>query len=174
MKKYDKFDIRGNWTCNILVKSSAVVVYILPIVLSVSLGTAVMAETLSSPDRELNFLQFGDDGHASSSKSGISLVGFNDKILENSNLEFSIKFSNSDFNCGDLYITIYDVTTSEKQVLTQSGYLKQCFIQNNDILPVDDNYSELITKSGTYEIYVEIFNENYSENISITETLRVD
>ena len=174
MKKYNKFDIRGNWTCNILVKPSAFVIYVLPIVLSVSLGTAVMAETLSSPDRELNFLQFGGEGYDSSSKSGISLVGFNNEISQNSNLEFSIKFSNSDFNCGDLYITIYDVTSSTKQVLTQSGYLKQCFIQNNDILPVNENYSELITKSGTYEIYVEIFNEKYSENISITETLRVN
>ena len=157
-----------------MVKPSAFVIYVLPIVLSVSLGTAVMAETLSSPDRELNFLQFGGEGYDSSSKSGISLVGFNNEISQNSNLEFSIKFSNSDFNCGDLYITIYDVTTSEKQVITQSGYLKQCFIQNNDILPVDENYSELITKSGTYEIHVEIFNEKYSENISMTQTLRVN
>ena len=157
-----------------MVKPSAFVIYVLPIVLSVSLGTAVMAETLSSPDRELNFLQFGGEGHTSSSKDGINLVGFNDEITQNSNLEFSIKFSNSDFNCGDLYITIYDVTTSEKQVLTQSGYLKQCFIQNDNILPVYDNYSELITKPGTYEIYIEIFNEKYSENISMTETLRVN
>jgi hypothetical protein len=157
-----------------LVKPSAFVIYVLPIVLSVSLGTAVMAETLSSPDRELNFLQFGGEGHTSSLKSEINLVGFNDEIEQNSNLEFRIKFLNSDFNCGDLYITIYDVTTSEKQVLTQSGYLKQCFIQNENILPVDDTYSELITKPGTYEIYIEIFNEKYSENISMTETLRVN
>ena len=157
-----------------MVKPSAFVIYVLPIVLSVSLGTAVMAETLSSPDRELNFLQFGGEGHTSSLKSEINLVGFNDEIEQNSNLEFRIKFLNSDFNCGDLYITIYDVTTSEKQVLTQSGYLKQCFIQNENILPVDDTYSELITKPGTYEIYIEIFNEKYSENISMTETLRVN
>ena len=156
-----------------MVKPSAFVIYVLPIVLSVSLGTAVMAETLSNPDRELNFLQFGGEGYTSSSKSGISLVGFNDEITQNSNLEFSIELSNPDFNCGDLYITVYDVSTSEKQVLTQSGYLKQCFIQNNDILPVDDDYSELITKSGTYEIYVEIFNEKYTDSISMTETIRV-
>lgn len=156
-----------------MVKPSAFVIYVLPIVLSVSLGTAVMAETLSNPDRELNFLQFGGEGYTSSSKSGISLVGFNDEITQNSNLEFSIEVLNPDFNCGDLYITIYDVTSSEKQVLTQSGYLKQCFIQNNDILPVDDDYSELITKSGTYEIHVEIFNEKYTDSISMDETLRV-
>ena len=133
-----------------------------------------MAETLSSPDRELNFLQFGGDGYTSSSKSGISLVGFNDEISQNSSIEFSVNFSNSDFNCGDLYITIYDVSSSEKQVLTQSGYLKQCFIQNNNTLPVGEIYSELISKSGTYEIHVEIFNQNYSKNMSITQTLRVN
>ena len=157
-----------------MVKASAFVIYILPIVLSVSLGTTVMAETLNDSDRELNFLQFGGEGYTSSSKSEISLVGFNTEITQNSNLEFDIKLSNPDFNCGDLYITIYNVSTSEKQVLTQSGYLKQCFIQNNDILPVDEAYSELITKPGMYEIYIEIFNEGYSENISITETLRVN
>ena len=157
-----------------MVKASAFVIYILPIVLSVSLGTAVMAETLNDSDRELNFLQFGGEGYTSSSKSEISLVGFNTEITQNSNLEFDIKLSNPDFNCGDLYITIYNVSTSEKQVLTQSGYLKQCFIQNNDTLPVDDIYSELITEPGIYEIYVEIFNEKYSKNISMTETLRVN
>ena len=157
-----------------MAKSSIFLIYLLPIVLSVSLGTAVMAETLSDSERELNFLQFGGEGYISSSKTDIQLIGFSSEIIQNSNLEFSITFSNSDFNCGDLYITIYDVSTSEKQVLTQSGYLKQCFIQNNDVLPVGENYSELISKSGTYEIYIEIFNEKYSENISITETLRVN
>jgi len=132
-----------------------------------------MAETLTSSDRELNFLQFGDEGYTSSSKNVINLVGFNDELLQNSNLEFSIKLSNSDFNCGDLYITIYDVSNSVKEVLTQSGYLKQCFIQNNNILPVGENYSELIPESGIYEIHIEIFNEKYSKNISTTETLRV-
>ena len=157
-----------------MVKVSAFLIYILPILLSVSLGTAVMAETLSSSDRELNFLQFGGEGYNSSSKNTINLVGFNNELLQNSNLEFSIDFSNSDFNCGDLYITIYDVSNSVKEVLTQSGYLKQCFIQNNNILPVGENYSELMSKPGTYEIYVEIFNEKYSKNISMTETLRVN
>jgi len=156
-----------------LVKASAFVIYILPIVLSVSLGTAVMAETLGNSDRELNFLQFGGEGYSPSDKSEISLIGYTTEIAKNSNLEFSINLSNSDFNCGDLYITIYDISTSEKEVLTQSGYLKQCFIQNNNILPVGENYSELNSKPGTYEIYVEIYDQKYSKSISMTETLRV-
>ena len=132
-----------------------------------------MAETLNSSERELNFLQFGGDGYTSSSKSAINLIGFNNEIAQNSNLEFTIKFSNSDFNCGDLYITIYDLSTSEKQVLTQSGYLKQCFIQNNNTMPVGESYSELIIKPGTYEIHVEIFNQKYTDSVSMSGTLRV-
>jgi len=134
-----------------------------------------MAETLSSSDRELNFLQFGDGkSHSSSSTHGLSLNGFNSEIAQNSNLEFTINFSNSDFNCGDLYITIYDLT-SGKQVLTQSGYLKQCFVENNGFseLPVDDTFSETITNPGTYEIHIELFNEKYSESVSMTQTLWV-
>ncbi len=155
-----------------MVKATVFVIYILPIVLSVSLGTAVMAETLSSDDRELDFLQIGGDGYKPSYGEKINLVGLDSEISQNSNLEFSLSFSDSDYNCGDLYITIYDVT-SGKQVLTQSGYLKQCFIQNDNVLPVDDTFSEFISKPGTYEIHIEIFNEKYTESISMTETLRV-
>ena len=132
-----------------------------------------MAETLNDSNRELNFLQFGGEGHTSISKSGIILNGFSSEIMQNSNLEFTISFSNSDYNCGDLYITISDITLSEEQVLTQSGYLKQCFIQNNNLLPVDDTFSELISKPGTYEIYIEIFDQTYSKSTDMTKTLLV-
>ena len=137
-----------------------------------------MAETLSASDRELNFMQFEekDSGVISSSPSStseLSIIGYSSEISQNSKLEFNVQLNNPDFNCGDLYITIYDISTSEKQVLTQSGFLKQCFIQNNNILPVGENYSELLSQPGTYEIHVEIFNEKYSKNISISETLLV-
>ena len=71
-----------------MVKASAFVIYILPIVLSVSLGTAVMAETLGSSDRELNFLQFGGEGYSTSAKSELSLIDYTTEIANNSNLEF--------------------------------------------------------------------------------------
>ena len=131
-----------------------------------------MAETLNSSDRELNFLQFGGEAYIRTTDE-ISFDGFNSEIAQNSNLEFSLKVSNPDYDCGDLYITIYEISTSEKQIFTQSGYLKQCFIQNNNILPVGESYSELISKPGSYEIHIEIFNDKYSDSISVTKTLLV-
>ena len=131
-----------------------------------------MAETLNSSDRELNFLQFGGEAYIRTTDE-ISFDGFNSEIAQNSNLEFSLKVSNPDYDCGDLYITIYEISTSEKQIFTQSGYLKQCFIQNNNILPIGESYSELISKPGSYEIHIEIFNDKYSDSISVTKTLLV-
>ena len=148
-----------------MVKASAFVIYVLPIVLSVSLGSAVMAETLSASDRELNFMQFGGKHSEiiSSSSPGstdeFSIIGYSSEISQNSKLEFNVKLNNPDFNCGDLYITIYEIDTSEKQVLTQSGFLNQCFVQNNNKLPVGENYSELISQPGNYEIYIEIWDK---------------
>ena len=40
-------------------------------------------------------------------------------------------------------------------------------------MPVGESYSELITKPGTYEIYVEIFNQKYTDSVSMSGTLRV-
>tara|TARA_B100001123_G_C14922655_1_gene872409 strand:+ start:197 stop:682 length:486 start_codon:yes stop_codon:yes gene_type:complete len=160
-----------------LVKASAFLVYVLPIVLSVSLGTAVMAETLSASDRELNFMQIGPKDHSElkspSSTNELSITGFISEISKNTKLEFEIEVKNTDFNCGDLYITIFDINQSTKQVLTQSGFLNQCFLQNNNTLPVGENYSELITESGNYEVLIEIFDKKYSKNLSISEDLIV-
>ena len=138
-----------------------------------------MAETLSASDRELNFMQFGGKNSEiiSSSSPGstdeFSIIGYSSEISQNSKLEFNVKLNNPDFNCGDLYITIYEIDTSEKQVLTQSGFLNQCFVQNNNKLPVGENYSELISQPGNYEIYIEIWDKKYTEKITMTETLLV-
>ena len=70
-----------------MVKASAFVIYILPIVLSISLGTAVMAETLGNSDRELNFLQFGGEGYSTSAKNEISLIGYATEITQNFNAQ---------------------------------------------------------------------------------------
>ena len=47
---------------------SPFIVYILPIILSISLGTLVMAEALNDPERELNMWQF--DSTISTSQQG--------------------------------------------------------------------------------------------------------
>jgi len=144
---------------------SVFAVYVLPIICSVALASFVMADALQSPDRELNMLQFGGpSGESFFSSALLEFVGLDDTYLDNETINFQIKVLDKSFNCGDFYVTIYDVGTTPREVVTQSGYFKQCYVDKNTNLPIGDNFSESL-ESGKYEIIVELYNENYNKNI---------
>ena len=150
------------------------VVYILPIILSVSLGTLVMAEALNDPERELNMWQVGSGISSTQQQSQeIRVIGLEKTYSASDPIQFEIKINDSEFECGDLYVTIYKITNSEDQVLTQSGYLKQCFVKNQQNLPLGDKYSEIITESGMYRIVIEIFDTGYNESLSYVGIITV-
>ena len=149
------------------------IVYVLPIILSVSLGTLVMAEALNDPKRELNMWQFGSGISSTQQSQEIGVIGLEKTYSTSDPIQFEIKINDSDFECGDLYVTIYKITNSEDQVLTQSGYLKQCFLNNQQNLPLGDEYSEIITESGMYRIIIEIFDVEYNESLSYVGIITV-
>ena len=93
-----------------------------------------MADILQKPDRELNMWPMSHYDVSSSHGPDLKIIELANQYLVSEPIEVQIEIHDSSFICGDLYITIYDISTSEKQVLTQSGFLKQCFIQNNNIL----------------------------------------
>ena len=59
------------------------------------------------------------------------------------------------------------------QVVTQSGYLEQCFTINQQNLPIDENYSVVITESGTSRTVIELSDEKHTQTLSYTETFIV-
>ena len=146
---------------------SPFIVYILPIILSVSLGAIVMAEALNNSERELNMWQFGDG--SSSDRKDLSIIGLDKTYSTSEKIEFEIKVKDSNFECGDLYITIFE----GEQVITQSGFMKQCFIQQNQNIPLGDIYSESITKPGKYQIHIEIFDQKYRDSLSYVADITV-
>ena len=105
-------------------------VYILPIILSVGLGTLVMSEALDDSERTLNMWQIGDKSNLGTDV--MQLIGLETKYSVSESIEFQIKvINNSTFDCGDLYITLYKFSGSTKEVITQSGFLNQCY--SNDV-----------------------------------------
>ena len=142
-------------------------VYILPIILSISLGTLVMAEALNDPERELNMWQF--DGVTSPQQEQLSIIGLEKTYSTSDQIEFKIQVHDSNFECGDLYITISD----GDQVITQSGFMKQCFTQQNQNIPLGDKYSETIREPGKYKILIEIFDQNYKDSLSYVANITI-
>ena len=88
-------------------------------------------------------------------------------------LIFSIMVNNTAFDCGDLYLTIYDPNTSPKQVIVQHAYFSQCFAQGNSTMPIGDVFSPVIDKSGLYQIVAEMRDKANQNSISVKANFRV-
>ena len=145
------------------------VVFILPILFSVVFGSAVMYDILQKPDRELNMWPMSSsDGHSSHSKS-IEIQGLQKQYSSSEPVEIRVSVTDSSFDCGDLYITIY---SSNSDVVTQGGFFEQCFEQRNETLPIGEDFSKVVKNPGSYEIIAEMVSKELS-NISVKERFTV-
>jgi hypothetical protein len=144
-----------------MVSTRLFVVFILPIIFSVIVGSIVMADTLQKPDRELNMWPMSNS--ETSHGSSIQIIGLSSQYSISESIEIKVKVTDSSFNCGDLYITIYD---SEKiNVVTQGAFFEQCFTNGSDLLPIDNKFSKAISTPGSYQLVVDILSKDLS-NIS--------
>ncbi|GKS66948.1 hypothetical protein YTPLAS73_04950 [Nitrosarchaeum sp.] len=145
-----------------MVTSLVFVVFVLPIVISIAFGTFVMADVLQSSDRDLNMWP-GSNSHIISNDESISIIGLEKQYSISTPIQIQVKVENSKFDCGDLYVTIY---SGKHAVVTQNGFLQQCFDENNSFLPIDDNFSEIIDTPGQYELVVKINDQNQKSSIT--------
>ncbi|MFZ8908693.1 MAG: hypothetical protein ACO2YR_07220 [Nitrosopumilaceae archaeon] len=146
------------------------VVYVLPIVFSVIFGSIVMADILQEPDRELNFMRFGEF-EATSHNDSIEIIGLKKQYSTTEPIQIQVIVDDTKFGCGDLYVTIY--TASGKSAVTQSGYFEQCFDDVNRFLPINERFSEIVDTAGQYEIVAEILDQNQKNSITTSEKFTV-
>ncbi len=152
------------------------VVFVLPVIFSLVFGSAVMADILQKPDRELNMWPisssegFSSEG-LSSQISPIEIIGLSKQYSTSEPIEIQVKIDDSSFDCGDLYVTIY--SAGRNDVITQSGFLEQCFEQGSTILPVGDEFSKIIDTPGSYEIVAQMVSKKLM-NISTSEVFTIN
>lgn len=144
-----------------MVSTRLFVVFILPIIFSVIVGSIVMADTLQKPDRELNMwpMSHSETSHGSS----IQIIDLSSQYSVSESIEIKVKISDSSFNCGDLYITIYN--SEKNNVVTQGAFFEQCFNSESNLLPIDDKFSKVISTPGSYDLVVDMISKDLS-NIS--------
>ena len=155
-------------------RSIAFFVFIFPIIISLFLGTFVMAEVLKEPNRSLQMwnFKFSEGGEIFQTKE-FKIIGLLSKYSTSNPIEIDVSIQDPAFDCGDLYITIFELI-SPKQVITQSGYFDQCFVKNNQLLPVDDKFSETIDDPGQYEILIEMKDKSSKKSVTASEKFIVN
>lgn len=156
------------------VQNTALLVFLFPVVIGMAFGAFVLSGVLTQPGRELNMWPFESTVVPTQAENeDLKIQGLLKQYSVSAPIEIKAVVNNSDFDCGDLYVTIYDIKTSPKQVVTQNGFFSQCFSTNNLALPIDDTFSEKIDKVGEYEMVIEMNDKNYKKAISATAKFRV-
>jgi len=148
-----------------VVRGIVYVVFLLPVVASIVFGSLVMAEVLKEPNRELKFWEFEPPGVSIASSNMIKISGIQKQYSTTSPIEIKISVEDPIFDCGDLYITIFDIGSSSNQIVSQRGFFEQCFNQNNSILPINDDFSEIIDTPGNYQIVIEMNDKQQKKTI---------
>ena len=151
-----------------MASSKVIIVFVLPVIFSIIFGSAVMADTLQKPDRELNMWPMTFSGH-SSHDSDVEIIGLENQYSVSESVQIQVKINDSSFSCGDLYITIY--TSGSSDVVTQGGFFNQC-VKNGNLLPNNDTFSKVMSASGSYKIVADIVSDD-SSTISISGTFTV-
>lgn len=144
-----------------MVSRKVFLVFVLPVIFSVLFGSAVMADVLQEPGRELNMWPMsGGSSHGAS----IGIIGLSSQYSTSEPVEIKVKISDISFDCGDLYVTVY--SSGNNDVITQGGFFEQCFGKTNTSLPIGDSFSQVIDTPGSYEIVAEMVSKEL-KNISI-------
>ena len=155
------------------VQKIALLVFVLPVVISIIFGVSVLSNVLGQPDRHLNMWQFIVHHPAQTGDSDIQIQNLLNSYSTFTPVNITVLVNNTAFDCGDLYITIYDLGTSPKQVAAQNGYFSQCFAADNLTLPIHDTFSQIIGKPGNYEIVTEMKDKTYRYTINSTADFKV-
>jgi hypothetical protein len=151
------------------VKKIAYLVFVFPVIVSLIFGGFVLSNVLGQPDRNLNMWQFKPEKQGDNE---IKLLNLRDSYPVSVPITFSVKVNNTAFDCGDLYMTIYDLSTP-KNVIIQHGYLSQCFVPTNSTLPIQDMFSPVIDKVGQYQIIAEMKDKTNQKSIIVKANFKV-
>ena len=123
-----------------------------------------MADILQKPDRELNMWPMSSHDSVDHDSS-IQIIGLSNHYSVSEPIEIQVKIRDSSYSCGDLYITIYPAGKSD--AVAQAGFFNQCFENESNLLPIDDNFSKIINNPGSYQIVADMVSKDLL-NISTT------
>lgn len=139
-----------------------IAVFVIPIVFSFVYGGAVLSLALQNPDRTFEF--------SGTESSSIQIIQLQNEYTSSDAITAQVSVNDPEFNCGDLYMTIYDVSTAKKAV-KQGAFFDQCY-DSGGTLPVTDKFSEKLDP-GKYLLEVQLFDKEGDKFLSSSQKFTV-
>lgn len=141
-----------------------VAVFVIPILFSFVYGGIVLSMALQSPDRSFGFPE--------TQSSLIQITQLQSEYSTTDTISAQVTVSDPKYRCGDLYMTIYDVSSSQKKAVKQGAFFDQCY-EVEGILPIGDKFSEKLSSAGKYTLEVQLFDQNGDSFLSTSKKFTV-
>jgi hypothetical protein len=140
--------------------SRGIAIFIIPIIFSFVYGGAVLGSAMQGP-REAG----------QSQTSSIEIVGLEAQYSTSDNVRAQVTIGDSAFDCGDLYITIYDISGGQKTAVKQGAFFDQCYGESGT-LPIDERFSEKFG-IGQYLLEAQLFDKNGDKFLSVSQKFSI-
>ncbi|MBI5698434.1 MAG: hypothetical protein HZC29_08175 [Thaumarchaeota archaeon] len=103
--------------------------------------------------------------------SSIEILDLQGQYTSTESVSAQVSVSDSAFDCGDLYITVYDVSGGQKKAAKQGAFFDQCYGQSGT-LPLDEKFSEKFNP-GQYLLEAQLFDKNGDKFLSASQKFSV-
>jgi hypothetical protein len=141
--------------------SKGIAIFIIPIIFSFVYGGVVLGTALSGQR----------DAVQSHSGGSIDILDLQSQYASGEKTSVQISVDDSAYDCGDLYITVYDVSGGQKKAVKQGAFFDQCYGESGT-LPINDKFSETID-AGQYLLEVQLFDKNGDKFLNTSQRFSV-
>ena len=138
-----------------------IAILVIPIIFSFVYGGAVLGSALQGQRGVIDTV----------SQGSIEIMNLQSQYAISDRVGAEISVTDSAFNCGDLYITVYDMSGGQKKAAKQGAFFDQCYGQTG-MLPLDEKFSEKFA-SGQYLLEAQLFDKNGDKFLSATQKFSV-
>lgn len=146
-------------------RGTAVGIFIIPIVFSFVYGGAVLSVALGGVDR--TGMVF-----SGAQSDSLEFVDVKSEYQVAERITAKVSVSDPAYDCGDLYVTLYDVSSPQKKAVTQSAFFEQCYGISGD-LPLNEAFSEQLDVAGTYQVEAQLFDEQGDKFLTASKKFTV-
>lgn len=136
-------------------------VFVIPIIVSITLASTVMAQILQDPGR-------GSEGPT----EYITIVGLESSYTAPADVAAYVHVTHNYFDCGDLYIEVRQ--QGAQAPILQEGFFSQCFASTNTMIPIGNGFVTMVSQPGTYELVATIQDTQKRNSVSVSEVFTVN
>lgn len=136
-----------------------IAILVIPIIFSFVYGGAVLG--------------FAMQGHGTTSTqlTSIEILNLQSSYSVGDQVNVQVTARDSAYDCGNLYITVYNTALGQKTAVKQGAFFNQCY-GNSGTLPIDDRFSEKFD-AGQYTLEAQLFDKNGDKFLSSSQSFSV-